>query len=474
MYNLSRESIEMLKILGTQEIIKNEIEEAISNSINYSSLKTITINYLESEEKTTIKKSDISLYKVEQIGNSLYLRFMDIESKWQSIDIKYIETIKDGRKNTLWSYKQLPNTEIKQIIPNKKISNTNFDSYYIVIVNSQVQGEYKGIGIKGDYVEFLYIPNDFTEVKEENTEDKNMNTTIYKIDDKQRYYDLLKEKGLTEDKIKEFFTINGVDTYLKVNVIINQYKSYYNYKVIDLKTEKERNNFNSYEKGLINLCLNHYEEPKENKTELEKYHITIEEVKENISNNLNFIDLNSTHKQLITIEGNKAIIKHLIGSTIWKTNTRDIINDFGHKDVKSYIKHLKKFGYKEIKDISMYTEDNKMTNLEDPQIEKWNNKLNTAEKINHQLEILKRVVLRRKKESPNLELITCNGYIISKILQAQGFKCQFKRPQYDKCYYDIKNSNNDFISVIFKDIQGNKEYYIINCSIENNIKQNII
>lgn len=80
------------------------------------------------------------------------------------------------------------------------------------------------------------------------------------------------------------------------------------------------------------------------------------EENKNKNDTINFIDLNSTHKKLITIEGNKAIIKHLLGNTIWKINTRDIIKDFKHKDVKSYIKHLKKFGYKEIKDISMYRE----------------------------------------------------------------------------------------------------------------------
>lgn len=674
MYNLSKEANQMLKILGTKDLIKNEIEEIIENSMNYSSLKTITINYLESEEKTIIKKSDVSLYKVEQIESSLYLRFMDINSKWKSIDIKYIETIKDGRKNILWSYKQLPNTEIKQIIPNKKVSNTNFDSYYIVIVNNQVQSEYKGIGIKGEYIESLYIPNDFTEIAatkkdiKDNTDIGNMNKNnidinivnanakiinninllINYIDSlliikehkevqklKNEYNQLIRDinKGFIKDSyIRETILyhisnnkkiLNAVESGLYDNVQLKMlkvsdidYKKENNIAILAKKYIQDRYKLNKNEfillfenyvteitedqKGLIlndslfwfggttqknmqnnngilckNIIILGFDFIKENTkltTEGEKFYIlnekreyieiegyklknkynfdlfyhksvlgnwkithtptgigldgTLTAHRHNLLNKLdelvnkygiknmmkmfddaidqegyapgkgtkenhtiNFIDLNSTHKQLITIEGNKAIIKHLIGSTIWKTNTRDIIKDFKHEDVNTYIKHLKKFGYKEIKDISMYKECNEKTNLDDltakdieslnkievdPQVEKWNNKLNSTEKINHQLEVLKRLVLRRKKESPNLEPISCNGYIISKILQEQGFKCQFKRPQYDKCYYDIKNSSNDFISVIFKDIKGNKEYYKINCSIENSIKQEVI
>lgn len=554
MYILSKEANQMLKILGTKDLIKNEIEEVIENSMNYSSLKTITINYLESEEKTIIKKSDISLYKVEQIESSLYLRFMDINSKWKSIDIKYIETIKDGRKNILWSYKQLPNTEIKQIIPNKKVSNTNFDSYYIVIVNNQVQSEYKGIGIKGEYIESLYIPNDFTEivvteeVNNKNMEGENMSINNKELEDilesiqhflkfdKVISFSLNKELNQINCKYessryhKNFTTIiykgdenkNYKYQSLQVyNALIELYPEATEIKqIIELTTVCKSENrevikiqkgdkisYCHIENNILTMRKSRYDKPKEfiltlSKKELQNLFPNVEintktqisydgqkfftekctlilEVanlldSKNTDNTLNFINLNSTHKTLITIECDKAIIKHLIGSTIWKTSTKDIIKDFGHKDVKSYIEHLKKFGYKEIKDISMYTEDNKMTNLEDPQIEKWNNKLNTTEKINHQLEVLKRVVLRRKKESLNLEPISCNGYIISKILQEQGFKCQFKRPQYDKCYYDIKNSSNDFISVIFKDIKGNKEYYKINCSIENSIKQEVI
>lgn len=70
---------------------------------------------------------------------------------------------------------------------------------------------------------------------------------------------------------------------------------------------------------------------------------------ENVENKRYFKSTDSTHRDFIVIEGNKSIKKHLTGSTVWKVDTqKDIIKDYGHKDVNAYIKHLKKFNYVEV------------------------------------------------------------------------------------------------------------------------------
>ena len=67
-----------------------------------------------------------------------------------------------------------------------------------------------------------------------------------------------------------------------------------------------------------------------------------------------YISTNPGDKQLVIIQGNNATINHLQGKTIWKRQEKDIIKDLGHSSVKDYIKHLKKFNFKEIQDITEY------------------------------------------------------------------------------------------------------------------------
>lgn len=67
-----------------------------------------------------------------------------------------------------------------------------------------------------------------------------------------------------------------------------------------------------------------------------------------------YISTNPGDKQLVIIQGNNAIINHLQGKTIWKIQEKDIIKDLGHLNIKDYIKHLKKFNFIEIQDITEY------------------------------------------------------------------------------------------------------------------------
>lgn len=180
---------------------------------------------------------------------------------------------------------------------------------------------------------------------------------------------IIKEAENNKSKVK--YSNNGYNTFKKYEVKANDITDFCNkYYKYDRYTGRG--------KEYIECCIKHHTE------QLDKYGYTILSSHDNVTgdtvayygnkedniknDNINFIDLNSTHKQLITIEGNTATIKNLTGSTIWKTSTRDIIKDYGHKDVNTYIKHLKKFGYKEIKDISMYKEDDKIT-ISSPEVE---------------------------------------------------------------------------------------------------------
>lgn len=107
--------------------------------------------------------------------------------------------------------------------------------------------------------------------------------------------------------------------------------------------------------------------------------------------------------------------------------------------------------------------DNKINDLyiEDHQIEKWNLKLDTEKKIQRQLDILKSIINKRKKESQFLNLVPCNGYIISKLLQHQGINIQYDRNNYKKCYYNIKESNPDAVRVALKDNNDTLHCYTI-------------
>ena len=94
---------------------------------------------------------------------------------------------------------------------------------------------------------------------------------------------------------------------------------------------------------------------------------------------------------------------------------------------------------------------------------KWDNRLNTDDKILHQLEVLQRIVNKRKKESPNfIDVIKCNGYIVSKILQMQGIDFQFNCTKHEGCWYIPKDSTDKLIKVMFKDNEGNRIYFDIN------------
>lgn len=96
-------------------------------------------------------------------------------------------------------------------------------------------------------------------------------------------------------------------------------------------------------------------------------------------------------------------------------------------------------------------------------INKWNDRLSTTKEIQHQLNSLIRIVNKRKKEYPNLiDMIPCNGYIISKILQMQGCNFQYSKPEFEKCYYNVKESNDNYISIYFKKSNGGKIHFNIN------------
>ena len=96
-------------------------------------------------------------------------------------------------------------------------------------------------------------------------------------------------------------------------------------------------------------------------------------------------------------------------------------------------------------------------------INKWNNRLYNNDKILYQLESLKHIVNKRKKESPNfIDVIKCNGYIISKILQMQGIDFQFNCTKHEGCWYIPGDSTDKLIKVMFKDHEGNRIYFNIN------------
>lgn len=83
----------------------------------------------------------------------------------------------------------------------------------------------------------------------------------------------------------------------------------------------------------------------------------IEQIKNNLGGenmNINkeryFKSMNPGHKDFIIINGDKATIKYLEGSKVWKVKENDIIKDLGHKNENAYIKHLKKFNYVEVKE----------------------------------------------------------------------------------------------------------------------------
>lgn len=83
----------------------------------------------------------------------------------------------------------------------------------------------------------------------------------YIINDKERFTNMFKKEGLTDDKIKEFFNINKDAFKLNISITynINNIGGVVEY-IIDNVTgeEKRRKDFNSYEKGLIGNCFNHF------------------------------------------------------------------------------------------------------------------------------------------------------------------------------------------------------------------------
>ena len=54
--------------------------------------------------------------------------------------------------------------------------------------------------------------------------------------------------------------------------------------------------------------------------------------------------------EIVTIDGNKAIIENLFLDTkaVWKQWESNILNVFGYKNVKDYIKRLKDMGFAEL------------------------------------------------------------------------------------------------------------------------------
>ncbi|CEQ01695.1 Uncharacterised protein [[Clostridium] sordellii] len=207
------------------------------------------------------------------------------------------------------------------------------------------------------------------------------------------------------------------------------------------------------EMGLIeNVTINNTEEPKNTI----KY----------------FKDTTPGNKDFKVIEGTTVTTKEIIGDEVWKINDpKDLIKDYGHRDQKAYIKHLKKFGYVEVFEdmnnfVSCYNNPGEETIItagvkQDPQIEKWNNKLNTQDEVIKQLNSLKRYVNKRKKETPLLNCVPANGYIISKLLQLQGEKVQYNKIDFKKCYYIVSDSTPEAVKIAFKDSNNNLQYYVL-------------
>lgn len=83
----------------------------------------------------------------------------------------------------------------------------------------------------------------------------------YIINDKQRFTQILKKEGLTDDKIKEFFSINKEAFELNISITyrMNDIGGVVE-DIIDNITgeEKRRKEFNPYEKSLIGKCFNHF------------------------------------------------------------------------------------------------------------------------------------------------------------------------------------------------------------------------
>ena len=54
--------------------------------------------------------------------------------------------------------------------------------------------------------------------------------------------------------------------------------------------------------------------------------------------------------EIVTIDGNKAIIENLFLDTkaVWKQWESNILNVFGYKNVKDYVKRLKDMGFVEL------------------------------------------------------------------------------------------------------------------------------
>lgn len=103
---------------------------------------------------------------------------------------------------------------------------------------------------------------------------------------------------------------------------------------------------------------------------------------------------------------------------------------------------------------------------QDPQIENWNNKINSTKEVNKRLNTLKRIIAKRKADNNGLDLIPCNGFIISKLLQAQGVNVQYNRYNYTKCYYSIKESTPEVVKIALKDNNNKLHYYTIKTTLE--------
>lgn len=140
----------------------------------------------------------------------------------------------------------------------------------------------------------------------------------------------------------------------------------------------------------------------------------------------------------------------------WNFATENIDNDIL---LKLYIE-LSKLEFKVtfLNDLSLEI----AATQEDPQIEKWNNKLSTDTAIQRQINTLKKVINKRKKETPLLNFVPCNGYIISKLLQLQGEQIQYSKTDFKKCYYIVSESTPEAVKIAFKDVNNNLHYYIIN------------
>lgn len=114
-----------------------------------------------------------------------------------------------------------------------------------------------------------------------------------------------------------------------------------------------------------------------------------------------------------------------------------------------------------INDLSKNTEAATEEVKQDPQIEKWNNKLNTRDAVIKQLNALKRYVIKRKKDTSLLNCVPVNGYIISKLLQLQGQQVQYNKADFKKCYYIVSDSTPEAVKIAFKDSNNNLQYYVL-------------